>query len=50
MTKIVLKKIIFVKSDKYKELWFYTAFAFDTAFKEIKLQGLSTPELNKVGY
>ena len=48
MTNFILKKIIFVTSDKYDKLWFYTAFALDQNSNETKLQGLSTPELAKV--
>ena len=48
MTEIILKKILFVKSEKYEKLWFFTAYADGKDSKELKLQGLSTPELAKV--
>ena len=48
MILLSLKKVVFVKSKKYEELWFFTAFAIDTHSKEIKIQGLATPELAQV--
>ena len=50
MIRLVLKKVIFFKSDAYPELWFFTAFAVDATSKEFKLQGLSTPELSQVHF
>ena len=49
MHELVLEKIIFVKADQYEELFFFTAYAFEADGNEVKVQGLSTPELNEVG-
>ena len=48
IVELVLEKIYFSQSDQYEELFFFTAYAFDKNKKEYKIQGLSTPELNKV--
>ena len=46
--EIVLEKLYFSQSNQYEELFFFTAYAFNQDKKEFKIQGLSTPELNKV--
>ena len=48
MTELLLDKLIFAKSKKYEEPFFFTAYAFDVDGKDITIQGLSTPELNQV--
>ena len=48
MEEIILQKIVFSKSENYHELFFFTAFALKSDGTEMKIQGLSTPELNKV--
>ena len=48
MTEIIVDKIVFSKSNKYSELFYYTAYARKLDDIEIKIQGLSTPELNEV--
>ena len=48
MSEIILNKLIFSKSDKYPELFYFTAYACNNDESEIKIQGLSTPELNEV--
>ena len=46
--EVILDKIVFSNSEKYDKLFFFTAFAKNSNGQEIRLQGLSTPELNKV--
>ena len=48
MTEIIVDKIVFLKSKKYFELFYFTAYARKLDGIEIKIQGLSTPELNEV--
>ena len=48
MTEIILDKIVLTQAEKYSELFFFTAFARDPSGCVIKVQGLSTPELNEV--
>ena len=48
MTKIILEKLIFSKSDKYEGLFYFTAYATNILGIELKIAGLSTPELNQV--
>ena len=50
MTKIILEKLIFSQSDKYEELFYFTAYATNKLGIELKIAGLSTPELNQVNF
>ena len=50
MTKIILEKLFFSKSDKYEELFYFTAYATNRLGIELKIAGLSTPELNQVNF
>ena len=48
METIILQKVVFSKSENYEELFFFTAYAYNSKQIEFKIQGLSTPELNQV--
>ena len=48
METIILQKVVFSKSENYEELFFFTAYPYNSRLIEFKIQGLSTPELNQV--
>ena len=50
METIILQKVVFSKSENYEELFFFTAYAYNSNQIEFKIQGLSTPELNQVNF